>query len=64
LQAHVFVFAPVDVQAAVAAHPPLFTPHELIPVQVVPSPEYPALHEQLFAPGPVIVHAALASHPP
>jgi hypothetical protein len=38
LQAQVTVPAPVEVQCAVAAQPPLFTAHPLTPVQVTPLP--------------------------
>jgi hypothetical protein len=39
LQAQLTVSAPVEVQRAVDAHPPLFVAHPLMPVQVVPFPE-------------------------
>jgi hypothetical protein len=64
LHAQVTVFAPVEVQRAVDAHPPLFVAQPLIPVHTAPLPAYPELHVQALAPGPVLVHAAFGSHPP
>jgi hypothetical protein len=64
LQAHVFVPGPVVVHVAFAAQPPLFIVHELIWVQVIPSPLYPGLQAQLTALGPVDVHWALVAQPP
>jgi hypothetical protein len=38
LQEQLTVPAPVDVQCAAAAHPPLFAAHPLMPVQLTPLP--------------------------
>jgi hypothetical protein len=38
LQAQVAVLGPVDVHCAVAAQPPLFTAHALMPLQATPLP--------------------------
>jgi hypothetical protein len=38
LQAQLTIPAPVDVQWAVRAHPPLFVAHALTPVHVMPLP--------------------------
>jgi hypothetical protein len=56
---------PVEVQVALRLHPPLLVRHELTGVQVVvPLPEKPVLHAQLFVPGPVDVQFAFTSQPP
>jgi hypothetical protein len=42
----------------------LFVRQGLIAVHVVPVPEKPVLHAQLFVPGPVDVQVAFTSQPP
>jgi len=64
LHAQVLVPGPLLVHIAWASHPPLPVAHELIGMQVVPSPEYPVLHAHVFVLAPVLVHLAVAAHPP
>jgi hypothetical protein len=42
----------------------LFAKHTLMGAHIVPVPEYPVLHVQVFVPGPVLAHVACESHPP
>jgi len=58
LHVQVFVPGPVLLQVAFGSHPPFCVRHELIGLQTVPVPEYPALHVHVLVPGPVEAHVA------
>jgi hypothetical protein len=63
-QVHELVPGPVIAHVAPVGQPPLFVWQGLIAVHVVPVPEKPVLHAQLFVPGPVDVQFAFTSQPP